>query len=367
MKLLMKSWEKIKLILEDGSIFSGYSFGKYISSAGEVVFNTGMTGYPESLTDPSYRGQILVLTYPLIGNYGVPNKEKDENNILKNFESDSIHIKGLIVSNYSHEHSHWNAEKSLSDWLKEHNVPGIFGIDTRALTKKLREKGVCLGKIVPENENPKNITFDNPDERDLVAEVSTKEKIKYGKGKTKIVLLDMGAKENIISELVKRNTTVIRVPYDYNFLEEDFDGLMISNGPGDPKMCKTTIENVRKAMTKKIPTFGICLGNQIVALASGADTYKLKYGHRSQNQPCIDKDTGRCYITSQNHGFAVDTKTLKEGWDEWFINANDNTNEGIKHKSGLFRTVQFHPESNPGPVDTKYLFDEFIDLVKSKK
>ncbi len=351
-----------KLILEDGSIFEGFSFGAEKPANGEVVFNTGMVGYPEAMTDPSYRGQILVLTYPLIGNYGVPGNET-EDGILKYFESDKIQISGLIVSNYSKKYSHWNAKKSLSEWMKEFNVPGITGIDTRELTKKLREKGTMLGKIVYENEY---IEFEDPNKRNLVAEVSIKEPIVYEKGKTRIVLIDCGVKNNIIKSFLKRDVTVIRVPWNHNFLELDFDGLFISNGPGDPKMVKEAIKNIKKALEKGIPTFGICLGNQLLALAAGGDTYKLKYGHRSQNQPCLEIGTKRCYITSQNHGYAVDVKSLPSEWEPWFVNLNDNTNEGIRHKSGLFSAIQFHSEHSPGPKDTEFLFDDFIKKLKTQ-
>ena len=356
----MGDYTKAKLVLKDGSIFHGYSFGFDKSVSGEVVFNTGMMGYPESLTDPSYSGQILTLTYPLVGNYGVPANIKNNHGLSANFESDKIQISGLIVQEYSFNYNHWSAVKSLSEWLKENKIPAIFGIDTRALTKKLREKGVMLGKIII----GEDIEFDDPNLINLAAEVSVKQKIIYGNGRHKIVLVDTGAKNNIINELLKRDCTVIRVPWDYDFSNDTFDGLMVSNGPGDPKQCAITIKNIRKIMDRKLPIFGICYGNQLVALAAGGDTYKLKYGHRSQNQPCIDKKTGRCYITSQNHGYAVDTKSLPAGWSEWFVNANDNTNEGIIHESGLFRTVQFHPESTPGPDDTSYLFDELIELIK---
>ncbi len=350
---------KTKLVLEDGSIFSGYSFGYEESVSGEVVFNTGMVGYPETLTDPSYKGQILTLTYPLIGNYGVPGNE-EEKGLLKNFESDKVQITGLIVSDYSFEYSHWNAKKSLSDWLKEHKIPALYGIDTRALTKKLREKGTMLGKIVFDED----IGFYDPDKDNLVEKVSCKEKVVYGNGQYKIVLVDCGAKYNIIKSLVKRDVTVIRVPWNYDFNKEEYDGLFISNGPGDPKMCKETIAKIKRAMEYGKPIFGICLGNQLLALAAGADTYKLKYGHRSQNQPCVMVGTKRAFITSQNHGFAVDTETLPRGWKPYFFNANDNTNEGIIHEIKPFRSVQFHPEATPGPVDTEFLFDEFIELVK---
>ena len=347
-------------MLEDGSVFEGTVFGSEKSIAGEVVFNTGMVGYPESFTDPSYKGQILVLTYPLIGNYGVPGNEK-EYGLLKFFESDKIQISGLIISDLSEKYHHWNAEKSLDSWLKENGIPGIYGIDTRMLTKKLREKGVMLGKLVID----KDINFEDPNKRNLVAEVSTKEKIVYNeKGGKSVVLVDCGTKNNIIRSLIKRNVKVIRVPWDYDFLKESFDGIVISNGPGDPKMCDKTVENIRKSIEKKIPLFGICLGNQILALSARGNTYKLKYGHRSQNQPCIEKGKTRCYITSQNHGYAVDIKSLPNDWEEWFVNANDNTNEGIRHKSEPFMSVQFHPEATPGPVDSEYLFDEFLKMIK---
>ena len=288
-----------KLILEDNSIFYGCSFATEKSISGEVVFSTGMVGYPESLTDPSYAGQILCLTYPLIGNYGVHGNETDKNGLPKFFESYKIHVQGLVISDYSFNHSHWNAKKSLAEWLKENNIPGIFGIDTRALTKKLRERGSMLGKIII---NDEDIKLYNPNKVDLVKQVTIKEPIVYdsingntkiknpsaikkinNNGNKKIILVDCGVKNNIIRDLLKRNLTVIRVPYDYDFWKFGFDGIFISNGPGDPKMCKKTVKNIEKAIKKEIPIFGICLGNQILALAAGADTYKLKYGHRSQN------------------------------------------------------------------------------------
>jgi len=351
--------KKADLILEDGSIYSGYSFGYEKSVSGEVVFNTGMVGYPEALTDPSYKGQILVLTYPLIGNYGVPGYEK-EDNLLKNFESDRIQVSGLVVTNYSEQYSHWNAKKSIAEWLKEFEIPAIYDIDTRALTKILREKGTMLGKIVI-NED---IEFDDPNKRNLVNEVSIKKPIVYEKGKLKVVVVDCGVKNNIIRAFTKRNITVIRVPWDYNFLKEDFNALVISNGPGDPKMCKETIENVKKTIEQDIPTLGICLGNQILGLAIGAETYKLKYGHRSQNQPCMLSGKKNCYITSQNHGYAVKASTLPQDWEEWFYNNNDKTNEGIRHKTKPFFGSQFHPEASPGPDDTEFIFEQFIKMIK---
>ncbi|MEI7595393.1 MAG: glutamine-hydrolyzing carbamoyl-phosphate synthase small subunit [Bacteroidota bacterium] len=349
----------MKLILEDQTEIQGVSFGAETSIAGEVVFNTAMTGYPESLTDPSYKGQILVLTYPLVGNYGVPNYEI-ENNMLKYFESDKIQISGLIISDYSFENSHWNSKMSLTEWLKEHNIPAMYGVDTRKLTKFLREKGSMKGKLI----HTEDVDFYDPGNDNLVAQVSTTEKIIYGNGKHKIMLIDCGVKYNIIRHLLKRDTTVIRVPWDYNFTNEEYDALFISNGPGDPKKCDITINNLKKAFTQDKPIFGICLGNQLMCLASGGDTYKLKYGHRSHNQPVLHVGTERCYITSQNHGYATDSNSLSADWKPLFINANDQTNEGIYHVSKPFFSTQFHPEASSGPTDTDFLFDKFINLIK---
>ncbi|MEK6984515.1 MAG: glutamine-hydrolyzing carbamoyl-phosphate synthase small subunit [Nanoarchaeota archaeon] len=358
----MTDFKEAKLILENGEEFKGFSFGAEHSISGEVVFNTGMVGYPESLTDPSYKGQILVLTYPLIGNYGVPEK-KFENSLLQNFESDKIQVQALVISDYSFEYSHWDAKKSLAEWLKEENIPAIYGVDTRKLTKILREKGAMLGKIILNNDD---VPFYDPNTIDIVKEVSIEEPIIYNGNKKnkKIVVIDCGIKNNILRNLIKRNLEVIRVPYNHDFFEYNFDGLVISNGPGDPKMCKETIKNVEKALQKNIPTFGICLGNQILALSAGGDTYKLKYGHRSQNQPCTLIGTKRCFITTQNHGFAVDMKSLSNEWQEFFVNANDGTNEGIKHKTKPFMSIQFHAEHSPGPTDTEFLFDDFVKMMK---
>ncbi len=347
-------------MLENGMVFSGFSFGYNKPVAGEVVFNTAMTGYPESLTDPSYYGQILVATYPLVGNYGVPGEDTD-GDIRKYYESDKIAVKGFIISDYSTEYSHWNAKYSLGDWLKMQKIPGIYGIDTRALTQVLRESGTMLGKIVFDD---RDVEWYDPNRDNLVAAVSPKEKQVYGNGKHRILLIDCGVKNNIIRCFLDRNTTVIRVPYDYDIQKEEYDGLFISNGPGDPEVCLPTIQSLEKALADEKPVFGICLGSQLMALASGAGTYKLKYGHRSHNQPVRRVGEDRCYITSQNHGFAVDDNSLNDEWEPLFINVNDGTCEGIRHKSKPFFSTQFHPEASGGPTDTEFLFDDFINLIE---
>ena len=358
----MRKSKKISLILEDNSEYSGFSFGHESSSAGEIVFNTAMTGYPESLTDPSYFGQILISTYPLIGNYGVPD-DKIVNGLPEIFESSKIQVNGFVISDYSFEYSHWNAKKSLSEWLIENEIPGIYGLDTRALTKKLREKGTMLGKIVFDNQE---IEFLDPNKINLVDKVSVKEKVTYGNGKYRIILVDLGVKNNIIRCLLKRDTTVVKVPWNYDFSNEEYDGIVLSNGPGDPTFCETTVSNISEALKNEKPIFGICMGNQLLSLAAGAKIYKLKYGHRSHNQPVQLVGTNKCFITSQNHGFAVDDSHLDEGWEPYFVNLNDDTCEGIKHKEKPFFSTQFHPEASSGPTDTEFLFDDFLELVKNK-
>jgi carbamoyl-phosphate synthase small subunit len=349
-----------KLVLEDQTSFVGYSFGALRPISGEVVFNTGMIGYPESMTDPSYRGQILVFTYPLIGNYGVPSEKKEEG-LLRFFESEKIQVEGLVIADYSKDYSHWNATKSLSEWMKEQDIPGIYNVDTRELTKKLRTKGTMLGKIIHPSER---LTLHNQNKRNLVTEVSIKEPQSYGAGRRTVLLVDCGTKNSIIRAFLKRDFTVVRVPWDYDFSSEPADGIILSNGPGDPKKCIKTINHVRQMLSQNTPILGICLGSQILALAAGANTYKLKFGHRSQNQPCLEAGTNRCYITPQNHGYAVDADTLPQDWREWFINGNDQTNEGIKHISKPFFGAQFHPEASPGPDDTEFLFDMFVRAMK---
>ncbi|MBI5622147.1 MAG: glutamine-hydrolyzing carbamoyl-phosphate synthase small subunit [Elusimicrobia bacterium] len=344
------------LVLEDGTSFQGRSFGARRPSCGEVVFNTGMVGYPESFTDPSYRGQILALTYPLIGNYGVPAEFAAELSTF--YESGRIHLEGLVVSEYSQYHHHWTAARGLSDLLVEAEVPGIEGIDTRALTKHLRSRGPMAGVIT---DKPSASVVLPP--RHLVSEVSVSEVKSYGDGPKTVALVDCGCKNTIIRSLLSRKTRVLRVPWDFDASALDADGFLFSNGPGDPLDCKATIDNAKKALATGKPVFGICLGNQILALADGGRTYKLKFGHRGQNQPCRLEGTQRCFITSQNHGYAVDTERLPDGWEPWFTNLNDGTNEGLRHRSKPYMSVQFHPEAMPGPVDTGHLFDEFTALL----
>jgi carbamoyl-phosphate synthase small subunit len=352
------------LLLDDGTRITGKPFGALTSVSGEVVFNTAMTGYPESLTDPSYKGQILVLTYPLIGNYGVPGRMILEN-LSKYFESDRIHISGLVISSYSAEYSHWNALENLSDWLLAHNVPGISGVDTRALVKRLREHGTMLGKLYQEEEN--EVEFYDPNKDNLVGQVSIKEKINYPGDENRIILVDCGVKNNIIRCLMDTGATVIRVPWDYNFMQDEYDGLVISNGPGDPQMCVETIGNLEKAIALGKPIFGICLGNQLLSIAAGATTFKLKYGHRGYNQPVLRYGTNKTYITSQNHGFAVDDSRLGQDWEPFFVNLNDGTNEGIRHRKQPFFSTQFHPEASGGPTDTRFLFNDFIKMVNDSR
>ena len=354
---------KAKLVLKNGMIFEGTGFGAPKSQAGEVVFATGMVGYDLSLTDPSYKGQILTFTYPQIGNWGVPKQQY--------LESSKIHVAGVIISDLTTHPSHWQSTKTLDTWLKEEGIPAIFGIDTRMLTQKLRENGVMLGKIVIDG---KDVKISDPNRRNLVAEVSPKE-VKIHKSKIinhkslSIGLLNCGAKQNIIRCLTARGAKVYELPWDYDpfKMNLELDGLVISNGPGDPKMADKSIAIIKKSLSKKLPTFGICLGNQLLALAAGGDTYKLKFGHRAQNQPTILQGSKKCYITTQNHGFCVDEKKLPKGFRRWFYNANDNTNEGIHHESLPFFSVQFHPEASPGPKDTEWLFDYFLKAVKKTK
>ncbi|MDR0758722.1 MAG: glutamine-hydrolyzing carbamoyl-phosphate synthase small subunit [Treponema sp.] len=363
-----------KLVLEDGSEFSGWSFGKAKSQAGEVVFTTGMTGYPQSLTDPSFRGQILVSAYPLVGNYGVPVQPKtaepffDEQGIPLHFESGRVQVSGFVVSEACEEPSHFASGASLSVWLEKNNIPGVYGVDTRSLTIRLREQGVMGGKILVEG--VRDVTIDSGRVANPVEDVSPKDVRVFrpaGDRLLKIVLVDCGAKANIYRILLSRKAEVIRVPWNHDLSGLEYDGLFLSNGPGDPKDCGKTIAAVRRAFSVGKPIFGICLGNQIMALAAGGDTYKLPYGHRGQNQPCVEAGTKRCYITSQNHGYAVRNETLPKDWEPWFINANDGTIEGIRSVRFPFSAVQFHPEGCPGPRDTEFLIDRFLGQVREAK
>ena len=359
----------ITLILDDGSRFHGKSFGYEEPVAGEVVFNTAMTGYPESLTDPSYAGQLMTLTYPLVGNYGVPPFSFEANGLPTFMESERIHAEAIIVSDYSENYCHWNAVESLGNWLKREHVPGITGIDTRTLTKRLREHGVMMGKILFDD-RPELIPEATYEGTNYVDKVSCKEVITYNHGAEggKVVLVDCGVKANILRCLVKRGVEVIRVPWDYDFNHLTFDALFISNGPGDPDTCEAAVVNIRKAMANEsLPIFGICMGNQLLAKAGGAEIYKLKYGHRSHNQPVRRVGTNKCFITSQNHGYAVDNNTLSADWEPLFINMNDGSNEGIRHKRNPWFSAQFHPEADGGPTDTEFLFDEFVRVVKGSK
>ncbi len=356
----MRNSRRAVLLLEDGTRYEGYSFGYEGSTSGEVVFNTAMTGYPESLTDPSYEGQILVTTYPILGNYGVPPR-RDKDDVSEYYESDHIHARAIVAQDYTWHHSHWQADRSLSDWLIEEKIPGIYGIDTRTLTQHLREKGSMLGKILVEG--TPDVDFYDPNRENLVALTSCKEVEVHGQGDKTVVLVDCGVKHNIIRCLTRRGVKVIRVPWDYDFTTIDYDGLFISNGPGNPDMAQATVDNIRKAMDIGKPICGICMGNQLLAKAAGATTYKLRYGHRSHNQPVRRVGTDTCYVTSQNHGFAVDQSTLPADWEPLFVNMNDGTNEGIRHRSKPFFSAQFHPEASSGPKDTEFLFDEFIAML----
>ena len=356
------SRKKATLRLEDGREFTGWSFGYDGPSQGEIVFSTAMVGYPESLTDPSYSGQILCVSFPLVGNYGIPEEQLDADGLCTCFESERIHVRGLVISDYSEKYSHWDAAKSLDQWLREQQIPGICGIDTRALVQLLRDEGAKLGAIVPEG-FPVPATFADPNLENQVALVSCREVKRYGSGKKRVVLVDCGVKHQIIRCLTSRGVEVTRVPWDYDFNQLEWDGLFVSNGPGNPALCETTVRHLQVALQGDKPIFGICMGNQLLGRAAGGSTFKLKYGHRSHNQPVRLCGTDRCFITSQNHGFALDTATLGPDWEPMFVNLNDGTNEGIRHKTKPFFSAQFHPEASSGPVDTEFLFDEFISKL----
>jgi carbamoyl-phosphate synthase small subunit len=355
--LLLPAIQRGELHLEDGTCFEGNSFGHRGPAAGEVVFCTGMVGYPEAITDASYTGQILTMTYPIIGNYGVPDPGY--------WEDDHIHIAGLIVSNYIETPSHAQSTMNLGTWLRREGIPALEIKDTRRLTRHIRTYGTLLGKMIFDQDIP----FYDPNQENLLARVSTPTVTVQGSGEITVVLIDCGAKRNILRSLLARGVRVISVPWDYDLFSSrhplNFDGILVSNGPGDPRMARATIHTLRTAIARRVPTMGICLGHQLLALAAGGDTYKLKFGHRSQNQPCLLHESRRCFITTQNHSFAVGT--LPPGFEPWFVNANDGSNEGMRHGELPFFSVQFHPESTPGPLDTAWLFDYFLQRVRSEK
>lgn len=358
-----KAW----ISLRDGARFSGFVFGAEVPVAGEVVFNTGMVGYPEAITDPSYYGQILVLTYPLVGNYGVPSNGRDANGIPQHFESERIQIRGLVTSTYNGEYHHWNADRSLSEWLAQQNVAGMHGVDTRALTRHLRAHGSVPGRMEIDGEAAPD--WYDPGNENVVAAVSRKETVTYGAetGDVRIVVIDCGVKNNILRCLLKRGASVTVVPWDYDLAGVEYDGVLLSNGPGDPQQLGDLAGRVRGLLEDPKPVFGICLGCQVMGLAAGGKTFKLLFGHRGQNQPVSDLVTKRWSITSQNHGYAVDSASLEPGWEMWFKNGNDGTLEGLRAKDRPHRAVQFHPEAVCGPVDTAYLFDDFLAEVRAQK
>ncbi|KAI9145020.1 hypothetical protein BKA69DRAFT_1035690 [Paraphysoderma sedebokerense] len=375
--------ETASVHLQSGHVFQGKSFGANASISGEVVFTTSLVGYPESMTDPSYRGQILVFTQPLVGNYGVPASTKDAFGLPKYFESNNIHVSGIIVSNYAEKFSHWNAVKSLGEWCKEHGVPAISGVDTREVVKILTSRGSTLGKIVSGGADTNKVPMVNPNERNLVDEVSTKSVQVYNKGSPyKIAVVDCGAKLNILRSLISRNAEIHVLPWNTPLapISHEFDGIFLSNGPGDPSVLGTLSSNLRtllqSSQTKNLPIFGICMGNLVLGKAIGLQSYKLKFGNRGHNQPCLDLTSGKCVITSQNHGYALQdaildtnhsSNSMLHGWKKYFVNANDGSNEGIKHSVYPWRSVQFHPEAKGGPLDTDYLFDEFLKDVQIYK
>ncbi|KAM0804229.1 carbamoyl-phosphate synthase arginine-specific small chain [Usnea florida] len=368
------SFDTANLTIQNGPVFNGKSFGAKSNVSGEAVFTTSLVGYPESLTDPSYRGQILVFTQPLIGNYGVPSSARDENGLLKYFESPNIQAVGVVVADVANEYSHWTAVESLSEWCAREGVPAITGVDTRAIVTYLREQGSTLAKITigEEYDEEQDEAFVDPEQINLVRKVSTKQPfhVSSSTGDMHVALIDCGVKENILRSLVSRGCSVTCFPFDYPLqkVAHHFDGVFISNGPGDPTHCVETVKTLRSIFeTTQLPVFGICLGHQLVALAAGAKTTKLKYGNRAHNIPCLDRTTGRVHITSQNHGYAVDTATLPSDFKELFINLNDSSNEGIIHKSRPIFSTQFHPEAKGGPLDSSYLFDNYLVSVKRYK
>ena len=367
------------LLLEDGTLFLGRGFGADATVVGELVFNTGMVGYPESMTDPSYSGQVLTFTYPLIGNYGVPSaQDKDVFGLPRYFESGAIKVKGIVVQEYCQKPSHWAAVQTLSSWMAREGVPGIEGIDTRALVSTIRERGVMMcvmsaGDQVANRRELRRLLEEAAryDSVDFVKRVSVKKAQTYGEAERKIVVIDCGVKESIIRNMLGRGYAVVRMPFDSSYgevMKHDPAGVIVSNGPGDPRLCVETVKTTARLVDSEIPVLGICLGEQVLGMSQGGETYKLKYGHRGQNKPVVDLLSGRGYVTSQNHGYAVDPKSIsKTDLKPWFVNGDDKTVEGLVHGTRPAIAVQFHPEAAPGPYDTEFVFDRFTEMILSHR
>jgi carbamoyl-phosphate synthase small subunit len=367
------------LLLEDGTLFLGKGFGAEATVVGELVFNTGMVGYPESMTDPSYAGQVLCFTYPLIGNYGVPSgDEKDVFGLPRYFESAGIKVTGIVVQECCQRPNHWASVQSLSSWMSDQDVPGIEGVDTRALVSTIRERGVMMCALAngPEVANRRELRrllekSARYDSVDFVRGVSVKKAETYGVSEKKVVLIDCGAKESIIRNILGRGYAVVRMPFDSSYadvMQQDPAGVIVSNGPGDPRLCVDTVKTTTRLVDSEVPVLGICLGEQVLGMSQGAETYKLKYGHRGQNKPVVDLLSGKGYVTSQNHGYSVDPKTLsKTELKPWFINADDRSVEGLVHGSKPCIAVQFHPEAAPGPYDTEFVFDRFTEMIAAQR
>lgn len=367
------------LLLEDGTLFLGKGFGAEATVVGELVFNTGMVGYPESMTDPSYSGQVLCFTYPLIGNYGVPStQEKDVFGLPRYFESGSVKVTGLVVQEHCAKPSHWASVQTLSRWMEDQGVPGVEGVDTRALVTRIRERGVMMcalatGAAPPSRRELKRLldTSARYDSVDYVKRVSVRQPETYGISDKRVVIVDCGVKESIIRNMLGRGYSVVRVPFDSPYSEimkHDPAGVIVSNGPGDPRLCVETVRATSRLVDSDVPVLGICLGEQILGMSQGGETYKLKYGHRGQNKPVVDTASGRGYVTSQNHGYAVDPRSLsKTELKPWFVNGDDKSVEGLVHSRRPAIAVQFHPEAAPGPYDTEFVFDRFAEMMLAQK
>jgi len=375
-EVLSKKYKKARLELSNGVTLEGSAIGADVCVTGEMVFNTGMLGYSEAMTDPSYLGQILVFSFCLIGNYGIPAPKGGDFFMAKGHESSSIKTQGIIVSDIYDGCHHHDGGMSLEQWMIENNVPGIAGIDTRYLVQMIRESGNLFGRIVPEGAKKEKIDrfeflknfsdaeYVDPSKYNLMPSVSTKEIKKFGTGVKKVAVIDCGAKLNISRMLVERGCEVYLLPWDADFSKVEVDGWLISNGPGDPQNTGDLVERVKKdVLGSGKPVLGICLGHQILSLASGAKTRRLPHGHRSHNQPVFSLPDKHAYMSSQNHRYAVEKKTIQEGWELWFENANDESVEGLRHKTKPYRSVQFHPEASSGPNDTSWIMDEFVKKI----